>query len=74
MAMVDPGGEPSARNRLTAREAEVATLLAEGRSNREIALQLVVSPETVKAHVARLMRKLDACNRAEAVARYLQLC
>jgi DNA-binding CsgD family transcriptional regulator len=73
LAMLDPAGEPSARNRLTDREIEVAALLAEGRSNREIAGQLIVSPETVKAHVARLIRKLGASNRAEVVARYLQL-
>jgi DNA-binding CsgD family transcriptional regulator len=61
------------RRLLTVREVEVAALLARGRSNREIAQQLMVSPETVKAHVTRIMRKLNASNRAEAVARYLQL-
>lgn len=56
---------------LSARERQVAALLAEGRSNREIARELVVSPETVKGHVGRILRKLNATNRAEAVARYL---
>lgn len=58
--------------KLTERERAIAALLAEGLSNREIADRLVVSPETVKAHVARILRKLGAANRAEAVARFLQ--
>lgn len=56
---------------LTAQELRVAHLLAEGRSNREIADELVVSVETVKSHVARVLRKLDVSNRAQAVARIL---
>jgi DNA-binding CsgD family transcriptional regulator len=55
------------------RERRVAALLVEGRSNREIAEVLVVSPETVKTHVARILRKLGAANRVEAVTRYLKL-
>ncbi|WP_320671862.1 helix-turn-helix transcriptional regulator [Patulibacter defluvii] len=58
---------------LSPREIQVASLLVEGRSNREIAGQLMLSPETVKDHVARLLRKLGAGNRVEAVARYLAL-
>jgi DNA-binding CsgD family transcriptional regulator len=58
---------------LTAREAEIAALLVQGRTNREIAETLVLSPATVKGYVERLLRKLGASNRAEAVARYLQL-
>lgn len=54
---------------LTERERVVFGLLAEGLSNREIAERLIVSPETVKAHVARILRKLGAANRAAAVAR-----
>jgi DNA-binding NarL/FixJ family response regulator len=57
---------------LTDRERVIAGLLAEGLSNRKIAERLVISPETVKAHVARILRKLGAANRVEAVARYLQ--
>jgi DNA-binding NarL/FixJ family response regulator len=58
---------------LSERELAVAALLAEGRSNREIAEHLILSPETVKTHVARILRKLDASNRAEAVSRYVRL-
>jgi DNA-binding NarL/FixJ family response regulator len=61
------------RELLSEREVAIAGLIAEGRSNREIAEQLIVSPETVKAHVARILRKLGASNRAEAVSRYLRL-
>ena len=52
---------------LSAREREVLTLLASGSSNVEIAAQLYVSAETVKTHVAHLLRKLDVPNRGSAV-------
>lgn len=58
---------------LSERELVIAALLAEGRSNREIAAQLILSPETVKTHVARILHKLNASNRAEAVSRYMRL-
>jgi DNA-binding CsgD family transcriptional regulator len=55
------------------REFEVLTLLAEGRSNKEIANQLEVSPNTVKTHVARLFEKLEAQRRTEAISRAREL-
>jgi DNA-binding CsgD family transcriptional regulator len=55
------------------REFEVLTLLAEGRSNKEIANQLNVSPNTVKTHVARLFEKLEASRRTEAILRAREL-
>jgi LuxR family maltose regulon positive regulatory protein len=58
---------------LSARELEVLHLLALGKTNQEIAQQLIVAPGTVKAHTASIYRKLDAANRTEAVAHARQL-
>ncbi len=58
---------------LSPRELEVLHLMALGRTNLEIARQLVVAPGTIKAHAASIYRKLDAANRTEAVARARQL-
>jgi LuxR family transcriptional regulator, regulator of acetate metabolism len=58
---------------LTRRELDVLRLLADGRSNRQIADALVISGGTVKFHVNSLLRKLRVANRAEAVSRYLRL-
>jgi len=55
------------------REFEVLTLLAEGRSNKEIANKLDVSPNTVKTHVAKLFEKLEAQRRTEAISRAREL-
>jgi DNA-binding NarL/FixJ family response regulator len=52
---------------LTAREAEVLTLLAAGLSNAEIAQRLFVSNATVKTHINRIFAKTGARNRAQAV-------
>jgi DNA-binding NarL/FixJ family response regulator len=50
-------------NRLTVREVEVLQLLAQGRSNEEIASSLHLSESTVKTHIARALTKLDARDR-----------
>jgi DNA-binding NarL/FixJ family response regulator len=54
--------------RLTAREIEVLQRLAGGNRNKDIALQLFISEETVKVHVKHLMDKLGASDRTQAVA------
>ena len=53
---------------LTAREAEVLALVASGRTNREIAAELVISVKTANVHVSNILRKLGAPNRMEAAA------
>jgi LuxR family maltose regulon positive regulatory protein len=58
---------------LSQRELEVLHLIALGRTNQEIAQQLIVSRGTVKAHAASIYRKLDVTNRTEAVARARQM-
>jgi LuxR family maltose regulon positive regulatory protein len=54
---------------LTPRELELLRLMATGASNQQIADRLIVSMPTVKTHVNRVFRKLDASSRLEAVAR-----
>lgn len=58
---------------LTARELDVLRLLADGRTNGDIARSLVVTEGTVKFHVKNVLRKMQAANRADAVSRYLRL-
>jgi len=53
---------------LTSREREVVALLAEGLSNKEIARRLGISVDTAKFHVGRVIDKLDATGRTDAVA------
>ena len=57
---------------LTAREAEVLALAAEGRSNKEIGRALFLSEATVKSHMARIFSKLDVASRTAAVAKARQ--
>ena len=54
----------------TQRELEVLRLLAEGASNKTIARRLGISAHTAKFHVGRLLDKLDATGRTDAVAAY----
>jgi len=52
---------------LSAREAEIMSLIAEGHSNGEIATRLVLAEKTVKNHVNRIYAKLGADSRAAAI-------
>jgi DNA-binding CsgD family transcriptional regulator len=67
------GDSAPLRTRLTEGETRIAALLVQGRSNREIAEELILSTETVKANVARILRKLGVSNRVAAAAAILQL-
>jgi LuxR family maltose regulon positive regulatory protein len=58
---------------LSRRELEVLHLIALGKTNQEIAQELVIARGTVKAHAASIYRKLDVANRTEAVARARKL-
>ena len=67
----DGGGRPRASGRcggssaLSEREREVALAVGRGRSNAEIAAELYMSVATVKAHVSRLLAKLELDNRVQ---------
>lgn len=61
------------RSLLTTREFEVLELMAEGRTNAEIAAYLVIAEGTVKSHVKHVLRKMRVGNRTEAVTRYLKM-
>lgn len=61
-----PGGHPDLE--VTARELQVLRLVAEGRTNREIADELVISPKTVERHLSNVYTKLGLSNRAAATA------
>ena len=54
---------------LSVREGEILRLIAEGRSNKEIARNLAITPETVKSHVKHIFIKLNVEKRAQAVSR-----
>lgn len=62
------GPPPALLDRLTPREIEVLTLVAEGRSNKSIAESLELSALTVKSHLSRISRKLGTGDRSHQVA------
>ena len=57
-------------DKLTPRQLQVVELLARGKSRRQTAAILSISPETVKTHVWKICRKLDADNRIQLVVIY----
>jgi LuxR family maltose regulon positive regulatory protein len=64
---------PSLVEKLTRREIEVLQLIGQGYSNREIAAELVLSPNTVKRHTSNLYGKLGVNSRTQAIARAREL-
>jgi DNA-binding NarL/FixJ family response regulator len=58
---------------LSAREQEVVNLLARGQTNREIAYELVITPNTVKIHVEHILAKLGVSDRTQAAVRAIEL-
>lgn len=62
-----------AESPLTAQEGRVLELLAQGRPNRQIAVELFISETTVKRHLTNIYRKLAATSRLQAVARATQI-
>jgi DNA-binding CsgD family transcriptional regulator len=71
ISLADDGREPAqpgAALGITDREREVLALLAQGRTNREIAQTLVITEKTASVHVSHILAKLDVRNRGEAAA------
>ncbi len=64
-----PSRQQAAFPELSEREREVLTLLAEGRSNPDIARRLYLSPKTVRNHVSNIFTKLQVADRAQAIIR-----
>ena len=60
-------GGPQGAGPLTPRELSVLTLVADGRTNRQVGSELFISEKTVSVHLSRVMAKLGAASRTEAV-------
>jgi len=62
-----PRRDPTAPEKLTPQELQIALQVAEGRTNRDVAAALFLSPKTVEFHLTRVYRKLNIHSRAELV-------
>ena len=72
-AEIDPMNRRGRRAaELTAREREIADLIAEGKSNRKIAERLLLSQRTVETHVTSIFSKLEVSERGEVAGRVAQ--
>jgi len=67
------GNDPAGPALLSEREVSILELVQHGKNNVEIAAELAISPLTVKNHVQRILRKLGANNRAQAVGKAIAL-
>jgi DNA-binding CsgD family transcriptional regulator/tetratricopeptide (TPR) repeat protein len=61
--------QPAAQEQLTPQELQIARLVAEGKTNRDVAATLFVTPKTVEFHLTRVYRKLEIHSRSELVRR-----
>jgi DNA-binding NarL/FixJ family response regulator len=66
-ATLAQGTQPKAFPELTDRERAILDLIAQGRSNAEIANRLVLNPKTVRNHVSNILSKLQVADRAQAI-------
>ena len=71
-ALIRSSNQPQDRYELTPREREILALLVEGKTNKEIAQILFLSPATVRDYVSQILDKLDVKNRTEAATLALQ--
>ena len=72
-AMLRESSRPAEEPILSAREAEVLQLVAEGKSPPEVAAELFISAKTVKNHLSNIYEKLDARDRTQAVLKGLRM-
>jgi DNA-binding NarL/FixJ family response regulator len=68
-----PAGAATRADHLSARETQILQFMVRGRSNREVAEALYLSPRTVERHIANIYCKLRVHNRAEAVRYALEI-
>jgi len=68
--LIDIVYEEEIENPLTDRESEVLELVAKGKTTKEIAAELFLSPGTVRNYISTILDKLEVSNRIEAIARF----